>query len=122
MFRLYKKDATEAGLPVEKRHVHCLKHSLASALMLGGLAQAVGQWIGVFVFDASGCRCGNYDRSLRLVPGRVTPTTACQARVQFPDKMLSNNRTSRSLLIPHTNFAHNRQNSNDLLLGTLRAS
>jgi site-specific recombinase XerD len=33
VFRLYQKYAMESGLPIEKRHPHCLKHSLASALI-----------------------------------------------------------------------------------------
>jgi integrase len=33
VFRLFQRYATEAGLPLEKRHPHCLKHTLASTLI-----------------------------------------------------------------------------------------
>jgi type 1 fimbriae regulatory protein FimB len=32
-FRIFQSIATEAGLPVEKRHPHCLKHSLGFAMV-----------------------------------------------------------------------------------------
>ena len=33
VFRLYRGMLLEAGLPIEKRHPHCLKHTLASTLI-----------------------------------------------------------------------------------------
>jgi len=40
-FRLFQAIATAAGLPAEKRHPHCLKHSLASHLVAGNVNLAL---------------------------------------------------------------------------------
>lgn len=37
LFRLYRRYATEAGLPKRKRHPHCLKHTLGNDLVEAGL-------------------------------------------------------------------------------------
>jgi len=36
-FRIFRACAENAGLPPEKRHPHCLKHSLASHLVAGNV-------------------------------------------------------------------------------------
>lgn len=40
-FRLFQAIAAIAGLPIEKRHPHCLKHSLASHLVAGNVNLAL---------------------------------------------------------------------------------
>ena len=40
-FRIFQAVAGAAGLPVEKRHPHCLKHSLASHLVAGNVNLAL---------------------------------------------------------------------------------
>ncbi|MGA8150440.1 MAG: tyrosine-type recombinase/integrase [Terriglobales bacterium] len=40
-FRIFQSIAKAAGLPVEKRHPHCLKHSLASHLVAGNVNLAL---------------------------------------------------------------------------------
>jgi len=40
-FRIFQAIATAAGLPAEKRHPHCLKHSLASHLVAGNVNLAL---------------------------------------------------------------------------------
>lgn len=40
-FRVFQTIAKAAGLPVEKRHPHCLKHSLASHLVAGNVNLAL---------------------------------------------------------------------------------
>jgi type 1 fimbriae regulatory protein FimB len=40
-FRLFQGHAEAAGLPAEKRHPHCLKHSLASHLVAGNVNLAL---------------------------------------------------------------------------------
>lgn len=40
-FRMFKAVAEAAGLPAEKRHPHCLKHSLASHLVAGNVNLAL---------------------------------------------------------------------------------
>lgn len=40
-FRLFQAIAATAGLPAEKRHPHCLKHSLASHLVAGNVNLAL---------------------------------------------------------------------------------
>ncbi len=40
-FRIFKAHAEAAGLPPEKRHPHCLKHSLATHLIAGNVNLAL---------------------------------------------------------------------------------
>ena len=40
-FRLFRGYAEAAGLPADKRHPHCLKHSLASHLVAGNVNLAL---------------------------------------------------------------------------------
>lgn len=40
-FRILQAGAEAAGLPAEKRHSHCLKHSLASHLVAGNVNLAL---------------------------------------------------------------------------------
>jgi integrase/recombinase XerD len=40
-FRIFQSIAERIGLPVEKRHPHCLKHSLASHLVAGNVNLAL---------------------------------------------------------------------------------
>jgi site-specific recombinase XerD len=40
-FRLFRELAAEAGLPIEKRHPHTLKHSLASHLVAANMNLAL---------------------------------------------------------------------------------
>jgi site-specific recombinase XerD len=40
-FRLFQSIAEAAGVPAEKRHPHCLKHSLASHLVAGNVNLAL---------------------------------------------------------------------------------
>jgi site-specific recombinase XerD len=40
-FRLFKSIASEAGLAAEKRHPHCLKHSIASHLIAANVNLAL---------------------------------------------------------------------------------
>jgi site-specific recombinase XerD len=42
-FRMFQAVAEDAGLPLEKRHPHVLKHSLASRLIAGNVNLALGK-------------------------------------------------------------------------------
>lgn len=46
-FRIYRRYATEAGLPARKRHPHVLKHSIAKHLIKDGVPiNEVKEWLG----------------------------------------------------------------------------
>jgi integrase len=47
LFKIYRSVAEKIGLPAAKRHVHCLKHSTAMAMHLGGKTLSeIQTWLG----------------------------------------------------------------------------